>query len=356
MIDVDPYNSMARQPEGVVELQMVDERLFEMDVLKKVDIARSIEEEARKSDKRIVHTRKAGYSDGYNFSLIANTKGLFVENESTSVGVGIGVIARGGNDMAAGYYGNSAVFLEDIPKDVGMIAARRAVDMLDARRAKSGSISAVFDSISAAELLSVLASLFSAEEGQKGRSILWNRLGEKLFSDKVTIVDDGTLPRRVGSSPTDAEGVKSSRKILVKNGIINSYLYNIYTANKDGVESTGNGVRSYASLPGVGISNLFVEGSDGDLEDAITGVDKGILVYEILGMHTVNPVSGEFSVGISGLWIENGEVAYPVRGITISDNIIEMMRKVDFVGSDTTFFGNIGGATLRLRDIVLGGD
>jgi len=356
VVDLDPYNSLAKQPEGIVELQMVDTRLLEIDVSEKVGIARGIEESARKYDKRIVHTRKASYSDSYSFSLIANTNGLFVENESTSVGVGVGVIAQGDKDMATGYYGNSAVFLDDLPEEVGMVAARRAVEMLDAKSVRSGTISVVFDPVSAVDLLSVLAPLFSAEEGQKGRSVLWDKKGEALFSSKITIIDDGTLPRRLGSSPTDAEGVKTSRKVLVKDGVLNGYLYNIYTANKDGVRSTGNGVRSYATLPGVGISNLFVEGKDGGLHDAIAGVKRGILVYEILGMHTVNPVSGEFSVGVSGLWIEDGEISYPVRGVTISDNILDMMRKVDFVGKDTTFFGNIGGATLRVRDIVLGGD
>ena len=134
------------------------------------------------------------------------------------------------------------------------------------------------------------------------------------------------------------------------------FLYNTYTANKDKTESTGNGMRGgFKTVPGVGLTNLYVDQGKQSLEDLIKSVDKGLFVTEVMGMHTANPISGDFSVGATGFWIEKGRKAYPVREITLAGNILDLMKHVDAVGSDLRFSGRIGSPSLRIRELSIGG-
>jgi PmbA protein len=209
----------------------------------------------------------------------------------------------------------------------------------------------ILDKLVAVEFMGIFASFLSSENVQKGKSLLSGKLGKKVLSQKVSMIDNGLLPGKLGSRPIDDEGVSSREKTLIRGGTLLSYLYNTYTAKKDGVSSTGNAVRSgFSGLPSVGISNLYLEPvsktdviSSGEI---CRTADKCLYVTEAMGIHTANPISGEFSIGVSGLWIEKGEIAFPVKEAVISGNILSFFENIEAVGDDLTFFGNIGAPTL----------
>jgi PmbA protein len=199
--------------------------------------------------------------------------------------------------------------------------------------------------------MGIFASLLSSENVQKGKSLLSGKLGKKVISHKINIIDNGLLRGKLGSSPVDDEGVSCREKSLIREGILLGYLYNTYTAKKDGVSSTGNAVRrGFSGLPSVGISNLYIEAVSKTnvmgLKEIFKSVDKCLYVTEAMGVHTANPVSGEFSIGISGLWIEKGEIAFPVKEAVISGNILSLFDNIEAVGDDLIFFGSIGTPSL----------
>jgi PmbA protein len=160
----------------------------------------------------------------------------------------------------------------------------------------------------------------------------------------------------MGSSPVDDEGVPAQEKVIIREGVLVNYLYNTFTAKRDGTASTGNAVRgSYAALPSVGVTNFFIDAASRDcvrpgnrLFDAI---DKGLFVVDAMGVHTANPISGEFSIGVSGLWIEHGEITYPVKEAVISGNILEFFGKIEAAADDIRFYGNIGSPSLIIHDV-----
>jgi PmbA protein len=182
------------------------------------------------------------------------------------------------------------------------------------------------------------------------------RLGTVVASNAVTVRDDGLLPGGLGTAPADDEAVPLQTKTVIDKGRLNLFLYNSYAARKDKTLSTGNGMRGgFKGLPGVGVTNLFIEPGSLSFDSLVSSMDRGLLVTEVMGMHTANAISGDFSVGATGFWIEGGKKAYPVREITIAGNILDLMQHVDAVGSDLRFSGRIGSPSLHIRELSIGG-
>jgi PmbA protein len=222
------------------------------------------------------------------------------------------------------------------------VATRKAVVLLDPYVATG--------------FLGLIGPALTGEAVQKGRSLFAGKVGERVASDKITIIDDGLLGGGIASAPFDGEGVPTSRTILVKKGDLRGYLHNTYTAAKDGVQSTGNGVRSsFKGTPEVGMTNFYIEAGQIPVEQLIKDISSGIYVTEVMGMHTANPISGDFSVGVSGLLIENGELTRPVRGMAMGGNIIELLENIDAVGNDLHFFIGKGSPTLRVAQLTISG-
>jgi PmbA protein len=204
--------------------------------------------------------------------------------------------------------------------------------------------------------LEVTAPSLTAEAVQKGKSLFANKMGQDIAASELNIIDDGHKKGAIISSPFDGEGVSTQKTILVENGILKSYLHNTYTAKKDGVSSTGNAKRgSYKSTPEVGTTNFYIDKGNITKDELIKNVEKGFYITEVMGMHTANPISGDFSVGASGIWIENGEFTKPVRGVAIAGNIKELLKSVEAVADDLTFFIGIGSPTLRIAKMTVSG-
>lgn len=310
-----------------------------------------IEKAALDADKRITKVRKASASFSHKEVIVVNSKGLDKSYSATACTAQITVVAEDGNDSQMGWDFNGSRFLSDISfKDVGRNAAKRALQLLGAQKMKAVKAQVLMDSSVAAEFLGIFASLLSSENVQKGKSLLANRRGQKVVNHIVSITDSGLMPHRLGSRPFDDEGVATSGKYLIKDGLLLDYMYNTYTARKGGVKSTGNAVKAgFSALPAVGPSNFFITPSAKRAGSDLLGmVDKGIYVTEAMGVHTANPVSGEFSIGISGLWTENGLIRYPVKEAIISGNILDFFSKAEAVGDDLIFYGNIGSPSLLI--------
>jgi PmbA protein len=205
-----------------------------------------------------------------------------------------------------------------------------------------------------ARFLSVFAQLVDAGAVQKSKSMLAGKLGQIVASPVVNLVDDGLNPDGI-PFPFDGEGVPSSRNIVIENGILKGFLYDTYTAAKDGVKSTGNAQRaSFRALPGVGTTNFILSGTN-EPEELIGDIEQGLYITDVMGMHTANPVSGDFSVGAAGIMIEGGRLTFPVRGITIAGNLGQLLKDIDAVGNDLQFFGARGASTIRIKSLSIGG-
>jgi PmbA protein len=236
-------------------------------------------------------------------------------------------------------------------------AAYGALKLMGSRRFKTAKKCAVaLENHVAVDFLSVLASSLSSENVQKGKSMLADKTGSKIVSERMCLVDDALLARASGSRPFDAEGVASRRNVLVEGGVLRGFAYNTHTAAKGGVSSTGNAVRGgISSVPGVGFSNLCIEPVSKEFVYPVGGLvsiyDECLLITDVMGMHTANTVSGDFSVGVNGLWVEGGKISYPVKEAVVSGNILGFFEKVEAFGDDLKFYGSTGSPSLLVRDV-----
>jgi PmbA protein len=204
---------------------------------------------------------------------------------------------------------------------------------------------------------SLLDNIFEAVHGvsiYRHESFLAGRLGEKVASEKVTVVDDGTIPGLFGTSPFDDEGVPSQRTVVIDRGVLRSYLLNTYTARKLGMKTTGNASRGIAGNAGIGHGNLYFEAGVSSPEEIIGGVRNGFYVTELMGFG-VNIVTGDYSRGAAGIWIRDGELAFPVSEVTIAGNLKDMLLGLETIGSDLEFRGSTAAPTLLIPEMTVGG-
>jgi PmbA protein len=232
--------------------------------------------------------------------------------------------------------------------------------MLGAKKPATERLPVILDPWAASSFLGVLAGSLSAEEVQKGRSLLADRVGEDVGSTLLSLVDDGRLPDGPASSPFDDEGVPTTRTVLVERGVLRGFLHNTETARREGTASTGNARRSsYRGVPGVSPSNLVVEAGSASPEDLLARAGRAVYVQDVSGVHSgANPVSGEFSVGATGLRVENGRLGEPLREMTVASTLLDMLTAVTAVGSDLRFFpggGAIGTPTLLVGEMTIAG-
>jgi PmbA protein len=242
----------------------------------------------------------------------------------------------------------------DAPEVIGTTAAKRALRRLGARKVPTQEAAVVFDPEMAASLLRTLAGAVSGTSIYRGSSFLLNRLGQQVAADTVTIIDDGTIPGALGSRPFDGEGLPTQRTIVVEHGVLRSYLLDTYCARRLGMTSTGNAARDASGIS-VGASNLYLVPGTSTPAEIIASVKSGLYLTELIGFG-VNLVTGDYSRGAVGLWIENGELAYPVEEITIAGNLNEMLGHIEMVGNDLTFRGRTAAPTLKIARMTIAGN
>ncbi len=343
------------------EVDVFDRRIASITGDEAIEHVMRIEKAALDADSRIKKIRKAAGDFGTSDTHIVNSKGVDAFYSATGCSAHITVVAEEGSESQMGYDYEGSRFLDESAFGrVGSNAAKKALQLLGAKKIAPIKGTILLANSVAVEFLGILAYALSSESVQKGKSMLAGKKGEQVMSPLLNIIDNGLLAGKLGSKPFDGEGVPTTNKALIEKGVLTSFLYNTYTARKEGVQSTGNAARGGAfGLPGVGPTNLYAEPSlperTQDFHKLLKSIHKGLYVIETMGMHTVNPVSGEFSVGISGLWIENGVARYPVKEAAISGTVLELFRRAVMIGDDLRFYGNIGASSILIEAIDISG-
>lgn len=322
----------------------------------RIEDARRAEAAARESDARI--TNSEGSQVGSDFGNIAygNSEGFLGAYDTNVHSIFSEPIARENGSMQRDHWLSVAHRLADLEDaaTVGRHAAERAVRRLGAQRVETCEVPVIFDPLTAASLLSHLVGCVSGYAIYRQSSFLAGKLGEQVASELVTVIDDGRLPGGLGSRPFDGEGLATRRNVILERGELSSYLLDSYSARKLGSRSTGNASRSAGSAPGVAPTNLWLEPGESSLEEIIASTPRGLLVTELIGMG-FNPVTGDYSRGAAGLWIENGEIVRPVEEITIAGNLGDILTRIDTVGSDLLWVSRIASPSLRVSRMTVAG-
>ncbi|MGB9768435.1 MAG: TldD/PmbA family protein [Dictyoglomus turgidum] len=341
------------------ELILKDTKCYpeEPSLQEKISRLLELEREIYSKDKRIKTVRNVVWEKTHENNKILSTTGLFLEYNQqyqyvyTEVGASDGINERSGFDFDVARSWQELELDKLVDKVVW-----QATSLLGASPKRTQSVDIILPMERAGEFLELISELFSADNVQKGKSILKGFLGERVASSVLNIIEDPFCGEALVPRAFDDEGMKTCRKYFVRNGILENYAYNIYTANKEGKISTGNGVRgSFKALPQVGYFNLYIEPGEKSERELIESVRNGVYVISLMGLHLADTISGDFSLGIEGLWIRNGEFLDPVAEMTISGNLKDFLKNISGIGNKLNFKGNINSPMLKLEDIILAG-
>lgn len=313
-------------------------------------------EAARNADKRVVSVRSASWSDGWGSVFLANSKGFHAWQKGTSVSCGVAVVLEEGGSYEMGGFGEEARFAKRLdPVSVAVQAVRKTAAILGGKPLGTARMTVFLDPESCADFVDAIGDLFLAPNVLRNKSLLKGKLGTQVASGAFSLVDDGRLPGGMATGPFDGEGVRTRRTPLISSGILQSYLYDLRSARESGVASTGNAVRGSGSAPDAGCSNLFPVPGETSPESLYIEAGRGLLVTEIMGLHTINPVSGDFSLGVKGVLMEGANAVRPVAEVTVAGNLGDWLKRVRAVGNDLRFFGGTGGCTMVIDDVAVAG-
>lgn len=318
--------------------------------------ARATEAAALAVDPALTNSEGAEFSQHASTIGYASTLGFDAGYRRSTFHVGVEPIAERDGAMQRDYWYSRTRHLArlDDPVAVGTRAAARTLRRLGARKVKTQEAPVVFEAEVAATLLGHLAGAVTGQSLYRGTSFLLGKLGETIASPLVTVVDDGRLPGGHGSRPFDAEGLPTRRTVVVEAGTLRSYLLDTYAARRLGLASTGNAARAVGGAPSAAATNLFLAPGTSTPDEIIASMDRGLLVTELIGFG-VNAVTGDYSRGAAGLWIEHGEIAHPVEEITIAGNLLDMLRDVVMVGNDLELRGSIAAPTVKIGRMTIAG-
>jgi PmbA protein len=340
----------------VPDLDLYDPTAMPMD--EAIDVAQRAERAAMDADSRVTNSEGAECGAGYGAVVLANTHGFLGYHRSSRFSLSVAPVAEGsdGQGMQRDYwYAVSRKRHElDDPESIGRIAAERTLRRLGARKVETQRVPVIFDPETACSLLEHLSSAVSGYSLYKGASFLLGQLGKPIAPQHVNVEDNGCLPGKLGSRPFDGEGLPTRKTMILEQGVLSGYLLDTYSGRKLGMVSTGNASRSIGDNPTVSPTNLFFHPGDASPDEIIRSVSQGLYVTELIGFG-VNMVTGDYSRGASGFWIENGELAYPVEEVTIAGNLKQMFRAIESIGNDLVFRGKLASPTIRIREMMVGG-
>ncbi len=338
-------------------LNLRDPTLQTLTAGEKSDWVLSIERAARESDPRIKKVRNAQFSIRDVSIRIYNSLGLDRSYSATGVSANIMLTAEDNGSSEYGWESASHHFLSHIhPEEIGKRAAEKAIRRLGGKPVPSGQVTAILDREVVAEIVGLLASSFSGENVYKGKSTLANKVGKAVFSRHLTLYDGLLFEEGMAAAPFDGEGEPGRKTLLIDKGVVVGFLYDHYYGRKAGQPSTANSVRAGVSAPPIcGPTNLAVVPGADSFEELLSGISKGFFIQELMGVHTANPITGDFSLGASGQWIENGKCTVPVRGVAVSGNLFDMLNRIEAVSREIRWFGTIGAPYLLIGSVTVAG-
>jgi PmbA protein len=357
----DPANGLLAEsppvPDGA-ELATWDPDVADLPADRHIAMALELERVALGVDARIRRTDGCAVGSRHGDFVLVNTHGLERQARGTAMSAYVSPLAEDtGGKQRSGGYGMSKRRLAELapPEAIAREAARRALAMVGARSVPAARVPVVLHPDVAAAWLSEIFDAFSGENVIKQSSWLTGKLGEPVASPLVTLVDDGLLPGGLGTEPCDDEGVPCRRNVLIERGVCRMFAYDLYHARRAGTRPTGNANRGYSSLPGIGYRNLFLEPGPHPPEEILESVERGFYMTD-QGAFGYNEVTGDYSYQAGGFWIEGGEIAFPVDGVTVASNSLDMLRNVLMVGSDLGFEDAVASPTLKIAEMTLGGE
>lgn len=350
--NVLPADLAARTVEG-----LYDPAIAKATMERKIEMAKEVERLGMK-DPRITKSAGAGYGEGDAEIFIANSNGLSRSYKASACSLAVSLVVEKGEQKTSGGESCSRRFFADLkpPGEIAARAVQRATEMLDARTVRTQRAAVIFAPEVGRSILGGILAAINGEAVLQGASFLGNKLNQKIASDLVTLVDDGTRPKGPASKPFDGEGVPTQKRVIVDAGVLKGFMYNTSVAKRAGVGSTGNASRGgFASLPAIGPHNFYMAAGPTPPADIIKATKTGLLLKGVTG-YGINPVNGNYSGGAEGLWIENGAVAFPVKGLTIAGTAAEMLNAIDLVGDDVDLNRATATPTFRIGVMQIGGE
>ncbi len=348
-----PKSELKKRP-GEVEL--FDPGVAELPTDWLVEASKIMERAAKGVDVRIAAFESVGAGNTVSEVLFCSSEGVLDRYHGTAVYLYAMPVAAEGEQLQTGFWLDTKRFLSELEpaEQIGVTAAKRAARMLGARKVKTARVPVVLEPFMAASFIGGVAGAVNGDLVFKKASFLGDKQGERIAPENITIVDDGLRARGLGTSPFDGEGVPTRCTPIVEKGVLKNFLYDSYTARKAKAKSTANAARSYASLPHIGLNNFYLEPGATPPEEIVKGVKQGFYVTAMLG-RGANTVTGEYSRGANGLWIENGELASPVQEVTVAGNMLEMLDAIDAVGNDLEFRSSVAAPTIRFAELAVSG-
>jgi PmbA protein len=334
----------------IQSLKLFDREIPELDSKRKIALAKETEKIALE-DKRISNSHGASFGTREIKTVLANSNGFLQDYSQTSCGLSLGIQAGGTDSKVEDYWFSAKTHFKDLdtPEQIAKKAVERTVRQLNPRKIKTQIVPVIFEPIMTSWLLGFLFACVSGVSIYQKTSFLANKLGERIGNQRVTVYDDGLIPGALGTRPFDAEGVPCQKTLVIDKGILKNYLCNTYAARKLKLRSTGN-----SSGVGVSPNNFYLEPGQVSPKKILTSLEKGLIVTRTLG-HGLNPVTGDISRGAFGLWVEKGEIAYPVSEITISGNLGKILKNIDTVGNDLDMRSPVFGPTIRVQEMTVAG-
>jgi PmbA protein len=353
LVAPDPFAGLPDEVgDGAADLDLADDRIAQRDGAEKVEESLELERLIRRADARVVNSSGSHYTDAVAVTALANSTGFAAGYRWTRGGRSTGPVALDGEIKRIGQYGSAARHLGAIeaPESVATNAVRRAVDLFGARKPPTMRVPVLFERDVAASLLDDLFAAVSAANVAVGNSWLGGRIGNRIGSELVTIVDDGRLSAGLGTSPFDGEGVQTRRTEVFERGMLRSFLYDTYYARKLGAATTGNSTGG-----GVGPTNFYLEPGSMSLPDLIAATPLGVLVMDTIGFATEH-ASGTYSRGARGFFIEGGELAYPIDEFTIAGQYPDILAGIDAVANDLRFDAAVVSPSFRVAEMTISGN
>lgn len=342
---------------GFPELQLIDPSWETVTPAERIDFAMRTEAAALSADKSITNSEGASFDYARTKVALANTLGFNGSYQGTSAGLYCVPIAQSSEGMQRDHWMSAARHRNQMesPEDIGRKAAQRALRRLGARKIPTADVPIVFDPLTARSLLGHLFEAISGSAIYRRSSFLIDQIGQKVAAENITVVDDALMPAGLGSTPFDDEGVPTRVTPIIENGVLRNYLHTAYTARKLGSQPTGNGSRTASGAVTIGPTNFYLKPGKYMSEEIIRSIKRGLYVVELIGFG-VNTVTGDYSRGAVGIWVENGEFVHPVQEVTIAGNLREMFNNIEMVGNDLTFLGSIAAPTLKIGNMVISGE
>ena len=347
----------AGHPGDIPDLRLSDPGWDDLKPDQRIDLARRAEAAAFETDPAVTNSEGASFEYEHSRIALANTLG-FVGGYDATAGYLVAIpIAESNGAMQQDHWLSISRYRNQLrpPEEIGRIAAQRAVRRLGARRVKTCQVPVVFDPLTSRTLMKHVLDAVSGDSIYRKRSFLVDQIDQSVAAESVTIVDDGRLIGGLGSSPFDDEGVATQLTAVIESGVLRRYLHSAYTGRKLKARPTGNGSRTGSGSVTVGPTNFYLKPGSHSPEEIIGSVRSGLYVIELMGFG-VNAVNGDYSRGVTGLWIEDGKLAYPVQEVTIAGNLRQMLQDIEMVGSDIVFMGSVAAPPLRIRSMTVNGE